>query len=196
MFPFFFFFSYILATFPWAVFLIQIETSTSCWDFWFPVKSDKYHSTWFNKPLWSSCNVPRTVIMKSWFKRPSLTLKEWTGTFLGGGGVGRSETLWKGTSFGMDCKRWSEFQLVEEHSMSKNRKEEESGLSKQKGRWAGEVIISQRVWVSWWWGCAEGGIREASEAGEGDRILVWFLEAGCRIMDALAYETKRECVLK
>ena len=36
----------------------------------------------------------------------------------------------------------------------------------------------------------------ASEAGEGDRILVWFLEAGCRIMDALAYETKREYVVK
>ena len=73
--------------------------------------------------------------MKSWFKRPSLTLKEWMGTFLGGGGVGRSETLWKGTTFGMDCKRRSEFQLVEEHSMSKNRTEEESSLSKQKGRW-------------------------------------------------------------
>ena len=57
------------------------------------------------------------------------------GTFLGGGGVGRSETLWKGTTFGMDCKRRSDFQLVEEHSMSKNRTEEESSLSKQKGRW-------------------------------------------------------------
>ena len=160
------------------------------------MKSDKYHSTWFNKPLWSSCNVPRTVLMKSWFKRPGLTLKEWTGTFWGVGVWGDQKLSGKGHQFGMDCKRWSEFQLVEEHSMSKNRKEEESGLSKQKGRWVGEVIISQRVWVSCWWGCAEGGIREASEAGEGDRILVWFLEAGCRIMDALAYETKRECVVK
>ena len=59
-------------------------------------------------------------------KRPILTLKEGTGTLFLGGGAGWGEdqkkTLWKGTSFEMDCERWSEFQLAEEHSMSKSGK--------------------------------------------------------------------------
>lgn len=61
-------------------------------------------------------------------KRPILTLKEGTGTlffflFAGAGwGEDQKKTFWKGTSFEMDCERWSEFQLAEEHSMSKKRK--------------------------------------------------------------------------
>lgn len=90
----------------------------------------------------------------------------------------------------MDCKEWSEFQLVEEHSMSKNRTEEREAACQTEGK-----VGSRGAHIT----NSEFPGDEAVLKGESgsfrgrrefDGILVWFLEAGCRIMDVLAYETR------